>query len=525
MRFSAFGAVFGLTLAGTLLAPTSAPGNSGRLEAAAGAMTASGQAAAHERGPLQAGPGERLELVEKTAGGRPGRPLLHSVYERTYQGLPVRGGGVVAVTDAAGRVLHAAGGGPLVSPPSTEPTVRATAARRAALGAVQGSATTTLTTSAPSLAILADDGAARLVWEVAVESAPDESAVAPPDRRHVLVDAVTGTVVRSSSDVRAGTGVGYYSGEVAIGTTAEGDGFAMSDPERPGLRCGGIDGETFTGPDDQWGNGSGTDLETACVDAMYAAQVQADALRDWMNYDGISGDGRYFGLRVGLNEVNAFWTGEFALFGHSQDGRRQATAPDIVGHELGHGVFQFAGIDGAGGGVEQSGMNESTGDILGTITEAYAAHPSDPPDYVIGERTGLVEPDEPIRALYDPSRYGHPNCYPELDAGTEVHAGAGPQNHWFYLVTEGSDPDNGMPASPICPGGPDRVTGIGIQKAAQIFLEALQTKDPFTWDHRVARAETLAAAVRLFPGSCAEFDTVRDAWDAIGVPAGPDETC
>ncbi len=48
-------------------------------------------------------------------------------------------------------------------------------------------------------------------------------------------------------------------------------------------------------------NGSGTDLETACVDAMYGAQGQVDMLSAWFGRKGIKGDGTNAPMRVGIS--------------------------------------------------------------------------------------------------------------------------------------------------------------------------------------------------------------------------------
>ena len=94
--------------------------------------------------------------------------------------------------------------------------------------------------------------------------------------------------------------------------------------------------------------------------------------------------------------------------------------------------------------------------------------------------------------MYNPSLEGDPNCYSSSIPSTEVHAAAGPQNHWFYLLAEGS---NASPASPTCNG--TCVTGIGIQKAGKIFYNGLLKKTS-SWNHKAARKATLEAAIALF---------------------------
>ena len=165
-------------------------------------------------------------------------------------------------------------------------------------------------------------------------------------------------------------------------------------------------------------------------------------------------------------------------------------------------------------------MNEATGDIFGALTEAYAANPNDPADFLVGEEADLVG-EGPIRNMYNPSALGDPNCYSSSIPNTEVHAAAGPLNHWFYLLSQGS---NGSPASPTCNGS--TVTGVGIQTAGKIFYNGLLLKTTY-WTHAKARVATLTAAQNLYGTTdCTTFNRVKAAWDAISVPAQSGEpTC
>jgi Zn-dependent metalloprotease len=130
----------------------------------------------------------------------------------------------------------------------------------------------------------------------------------------------------------------------------------------------------------------------------------------------------------------------------------------------------------------------------------------------------------PIRFMYNPSLAGDPNCWSTAIPNTEVHAAAGPLNHWFYLVARGNNPAGG-PASPICAGGPASVTGVGIQKAGQIYYNAMLAKTS-TWRYANVRLASLNAAVNLFGASSPECATVKAAWNAVSVPVQAGEpTC
>ena len=74
--------------------------------------------------------------------------------------------------------------------------------------------------------------------------------------------------------------------------------------------------------------------------------------------------------------------------------------------------------------------------------------------------------------MYNPSALGDPNCWSRRIKNTEVHAAAGPLNHWFYLLSQGS---NGSPAVPTCNGS--TVTGLGIQTAGKIFYNGAAAED------------------------------------------------
>ena len=254
----------------------------------------------------------------------------------------------------------------------------------------------------------------------------------------MFVDAATGAVVDAYDEVREGTGNGYYNGNVTINTSGSGSSFSMTDTTRPGLRCGGQNGAAYTGTDDAWGNGSGTNLETACVDALYGAQREMDMLR------GLARPQRHQRQRRRPADPGRPQRRQRVLERQlhqlrPQPGQHPPGHPDRRGgHEFGHAIFQTT-PGGAGSGNENGGINEATGDIFGALTEAYANNPNDPPDYQVGEEVNLVG-DGPIRYMYNPSLAGDPNCYSSSIPTTEVHAAAGPLNHWFYLVAEGSSP-------------------------------------------------------------------------------------
>jgi hypothetical protein len=304
---------------------------------------------------------------------------------------------------------------------------------------------------------------------------------------------------------------------VTIPTTASGSSFSMTNSSAPTLRCQNSTGNaTFTGPDDVWGNGNGTNRETGCVDAFYSAEKMRQMMSSWLGRNGMNGSGGWVPIRVGLNDVNAYYDGTQVQIGHRQGSNEWIASMDVVAHEYGHGVD-----DKTPGGISGGGTQEFVGDTFGAATEYFANNPADAPDFLVGEEINLVG-QGPIRNMYNPSAVGDPNCYSSSIPGAEVHAAAGPGNHWFYLLSQGSNPAGG-PASPTCNGS--SITGVGIQKAQQIMYNAMLLKTTAS-SYLKYRTWTLTAAKNLFPGSCTEFNTVKASWDAVSVPAqAADPTC
>jgi Zn-dependent metalloprotease len=437
--------------------------------------------------------------------------LNYVPYTRTYKGVPVDGGDFVVQTSAAGEAMYtsvaqAAEIGDLSVTPRLTAS-KATRIAKAQLKTVAGVEDTTLVVDA-----IGDS--ARLAWSATVDGTGAEGL----SRLTVLVDALTGQVLDKTEHVTEATasGKGAIYGDVQFETTPASQGFAMQDPQVPTLVCqDAADNQTFTSQDNTFGNGDGTDRETGCVDAYFMAQKQIAMLAQWLDRNGQDGQGGSFPLRVGLQDENAFFDGSQVQIGFNSQGDFLGSA-DVVGHELGHSVDATTP-----GGISGGNTAEFVADTFGASTEAFINSPNDPPDFTVGEEVNLLGTG-PIRDMRDPSSLGDDNCFSNQTAQEEVHAAAGPGNHWFFLVSQGTD-GNGQGVSPTCNGS--TVTGLGIETAMKIMYNAMLLKNSDA-SYPQYRVLTLQAAKSLFPGSCTEFDTVKAAWDAVSVPAQNDEpTC
>ncbi|MFF9194516.1 M4 family metallopeptidase [Streptomyces sp. NPDC014779] len=428
---------------------------------------------------------------------------VHTRYERTYQGIPVLGGDLV---------VHQKKNG-------TRSTTKATNAR-IAVASTKAAVAPAAAADARKV-IWAADGKPALAWETVVHGTQHDGT---PSERHVITDATSGKELYSYEAIETGVGNTQYSGQVTLGTSA---GYTLTDAARGGHKTYDLKGGTsgtgtlFTNSTDTWGNGSPSNRETAAADAHYGAAVTWDFYKNELGRNGIRGDGvaAYSRVHYGNAYVNAFWSDScFCMtYGDGTNNLKPLTSLDVAGHEMSHGLT--ASTAGLNYRRESGGLNEATSDILGTAVEFYANNTTDAGDYLIGEKIDIRGNGTPLRYMDKPSRDGNSADYWSSTVGRlDVHYSSGPANHFFYLLAEGSGAKtlNGVSYnSPTFDGS--TVTGIGRQKAYQIWYKALSTYMTSTTDYAGARAATLSAATDLFGAGSAEYNAVNTAWAAVNV--------
>jgi Zn-dependent metalloprotease len=435
--------------------------------------------------------------------------VSYAPYERTWKGLPVVGGDFVVVTDATGHLLATSvAQTSKIDLGTTKPRVlksRASTLSQRQLNKVKDA-------DAPRLVVF-QAATSHLAWETKV-SGRDAGR---PSIQNVYVDAGSGKVLASEEQVAAGTGHTAYSGTVTFPTTLSSGTYSLRNPNATTLVCQNATGNVlYTGTDDIWGNGDATNRETGCADAYYAADQERLMLSSWLGRNGMNGSGGWVPIRVGLNDVNAYYDGTQVQVGHTQTGGKWIGSIDVVAHEFGHGID-----DTTPGGISGGGTQEFVADTFGAATEAFANNPNDPADYTVGEEVNLVG-SGPIRYMYNPSLAGDANCYSSSTPNDEVHSAAGPGNHWFYLLAEGTNPTNGQPTSPTC--NSTTLTGVGIQNAQKIMYNAMLMKTSAS-SYLKYRTWTLTAAKNL-DATCGLYNKVKAAWNAVSVPAQTaDPTC
>ena len=404
-------------------------------------------------------------------------------------------GGELLVNLSAGKALQSLNGeiSRKATKISTTPKIPASEASRQALAAVAKwyrTAKTQLNASSPELTIydphLIGPGNAPtgLVWKLEVTGNRDLAI-----RELVLVDAAAGGIRLHIDQIDRALDRKTYT---AAGT-----------PSTPG---------TLVCDESQPNCSNGAD-----VDADLAHLYAKDTYDFYMNHfgrDSIDGHGMTIISTVdwtnGFSCPNAFWNGSQMVYCDSAP-----QADDVVGHELTHGVTQHE--SGLYYYYQSGAINESLSDVWGEFVDLTNGSGTD----MASVRWKMGE-DFPglgvIRDMADPPAFGDPDkmtsahYYADIGDSGGVHENSGINNKAAYLITDG-DTFNGK-----------TVTGLGIDKAAQIYYEVqtnLLTSGSNYGDLYEALYQGCLNLVGQHGIVSADCDQVRNATDAVEMNKQP----
>jgi Zn-dependent metalloprotease len=372
-----------------------------------------------------------------------------------------------------------------------------------------------------------------------------------------MVDAHTGQILKSWNDLHhaaaSGTGVSEFSGTVQLSTSTATGGFSLTDTTRGNTVVKNMNnlttgsGTLYTNSTNSWGNGanyydngtSGTTTsatgQTTAVDAQYGFQITWDFYKNVHGRNGIDGNGTATSLLVHYdkNYDNAYWDDAcFCMtFGDgsapASGGFKNLTAPDVIGHELSHGVCANNGHGGLTYSGESGGLNEADSDIQGTFVVYYGYNggtgttvPNTIPTASLHGYTpwtiGSQLSNPPLRYMYKPSLDGGSADYWSSTVGNlDVHYSSGPGNHMIYFLAQGATA-TGSTSSTYLPTG---MTGIGNDHAARIWYRALTTYFTAGETYAQCRTACLSAASDLYGSGSADYAAVQNAFHGINVGA------
>ncbi len=193
---------------------------------------------------------------------------------------------------------------------------------------------------------------------------------------------------------------------------------------------------------------------------------------------------------------------------------------EVVAHELTHGVTEFTS------GLiylnESGALNEAFSDVMGTGVEWYFETPGrgrQRADWVGAEDLFInfgpyIRSYENPQAAGDPDHYSircrPPVCTEDFDNGG-VHINSGIINQAFYLMVQGgTNRTSGITVRGVGTAQMDRIEKIFYRAFAFYLVPSSNFHD--------AREATQRAAEELYGAGSVEQTTVRQGWDAVGVP-------
>ncbi|MES2298399.1 MAG: M4 family metallopeptidase [Pseudomonadota bacterium] len=374
-----------------------------------------------------------------------------------------------------------------------------------------------------------------------------------PVYHDTIVDAKDGSTIAQWNAVQSVVGVGHsqYNGDVPIQTTLSGTTYKMLDSSRgTGGTYGGLAitnanhgttaGSIYTNTTNTWGDGANyisggsttnANGQTAAVNALWGAMNTYDTLKNVLGWQALDGVNTAFYIAAHVNTAydNAYYDDTCRCM-YIGDGSSfySLGSIDVIGHEMGHGVT--AATSNLTYSGESGGLNESSSDINGEMTEAYARAGGTGSvipagnDWMMGKE--IAKNGQPLRWMWKPSKDGSSkDAWSSAVAGLDPHYSSGPNNRMFYFLSQGSNSSSSSEMySSYLNKAPLAMTGLGNDKAYRIWFKANTTLFTASTTYAQARTKMIQSAQSLYGVGSKEDIAVQRAYAAINVGADVAET-
>jgi len=428
--------------------------------------------------------------------------VRHIRMQQTYEGLPVHGGEFYlqvegdTVTGYAGTLLPAV-------QVNTVPSLSGSAVAELAAKAAPGEVEKTLE---PELLIYPVGKEEYVLAYKTVSLGENLAQVA-------FVDAHTGKILLSYNDIQAESRSmnSYYEGYVTVYTTTDGGTTYMYDTETGADYIRVMTANNGTSlPGSLITLNAGSTTLSKAAQMLYALERTYNFFYSNFNYRSYdNGDAPLTAtIEYSRNYANAYWSPYDAQFVFGDGDGSTMTylgAIDVVAHEFSHAFcsstanLQYS--------YESGAINEANSDIFGSQIDPDQ-------DWDMGE--DVMVGSQPLRDIADPQNsYGYPlpRYYDERYTGSDdnggVHINMSIGTKFFQLLVDGGSWYNGSETI--------AVSGIGREKALDIWYRCMTTKFTTTTNYSQARAYSITAAEELYGSGSDESAQVMNAWAAVGV--------
>jgi len=364
----------------------------------------------------------------------------------------------------------------------------------------------------------------------------DIYAVEPLTRQLIYVDAINGTVLKTLEKIHDCTnanasGSTNYAGNKSFTACVENGTYTLKNNNGGGMQVFNSN-NTRSNPQIPFTDtNSFFEGDPTANEVHWATEKTYEYFLNTHNRNSLDDEGMALlsWIHFGDNYNNAFWNGSWMTYGDGDNNTFSSlTAPDVVAHEMAHGVTDFSAD--LIYSYESGALNESFSDIFGEVAENYMLGSN---DWLMGAdftvRTGktslrnMSNPNDPNALTQQPDTYDGDFWYTGSGDNGGVHYNSGVQNYWFYLLCEGGSGTNDNEDEFM-------VNAIGMEKAAAVAYRNLTEYLGPNSQYTDARAGSIAAAEDLQNAgvlTADEVEQVMAAWCAVGVgscgTAPPDE--
>ena len=275
-------------------------------------------------------------------------------------------------------------------------------------------------------------------------------------------------------------------------------------------------------------------VSEAAHNAFKYARAARDVIFDNMGRNGLNGKGGEIQVVVnyGLKFNNAFWDGQ-RLFLGTGDGRifnNFASSPEVIAHEMGHGLVQFMSPLIYSG--ESGALNEHFSDVFGALIQAYIAEGYEY-NWLIGDELigPALEPGQALRNMKEPGtafnnsvmgRDPQPANYKMRYKGGGdnggVHINSGIMNRAFYKVVQRLGYFDTLPTNHDTAVNMIKARETALKQAGAIWQEALLNLWPTAQFANAAIA--IIDATKLLNEDDALTNDVQGIFSALSIPKG-----
>lgn len=358
-------------------------------------------------------------------------------------------------------------------------------------------------------------------------------AVNPHSRKIIYIDATDGSVLKTVEKIHSCTptnasGITNYSGSVDFMACKNNNSYMLKNSSDSDIQVFDSNSSHATPLNPIIDVDGYFNTDKTATEVYWASIKAKEYFLSTFNRNSINDEGMpmlsWVHYTNRFNEgANAYWNGSWMLYGDGDNNRYTSfTSPDIVAHEITHGITDFsANLFNIG---ESGALNESFSDIFGI---AFKAHCKAENNWIIGSDIAILPGKNGIRNLSNPNDETMMQVQPNTYKGNSwissmydnggVHINSGVQNYWFYLLSEGGQGVNDN-------GDNYEIEGIGMDKALQVAYRNLNYYLTSNAQYADARNGAIEAASDLYGENSFEMNQTAAAWCAVGVGANCDTT-